>query len=327
MFNPDGSHRPDADIAVDADRVIAQMIKDGVMKAQNAPATPIKGFEDANKYVNNYPTVEVAPAAPSAAAAPGSKPAACPPDRPWLCPSTPLASSASDQPDNARLPVAQAASEAPVPASPQKTPATKPQAEPTIQKPAAPPAAPKSKNNSAALSADKSAAAAKPDPKGESSMYVFGPNDVIGVSVFDERNVSGTYSIGPDGYISMPLIHTFKAVGYTNPELTEIIAGKLREDGGILEPIVNIQLLRSNSKQYTILGAVGRGGPVPLLRETTILDALALAGFREFAGKKKITLRRGTKDYHFNYNEVSKGKHMEQNIVIQDGDYIYVPGD
>jgi len=43
-------------IAADAERAIAQMIKDGVMKAQNAPATPIKGFDDANKYVNNYPT-------------------------------------------------------------------------------------------------------------------------------------------------------------------------------------------------------------------------------------------------------------------------------
>ena len=323
MFNPDGSHRSDADIAVDAARVITQMIKDGVMKAQNAPAMPIKGFDDANKYVNNYPTSEAAPqaASPGASttgAATGSKPVTCPPDRPWLCPATPIA---ANPPDSELVPVAPAAEPAAtVPST------TVPQSQtPATQAPSAP------KGNSAArptASAGKPGAAGKPDPKGEPPLYVFGPNDVVGVTVFDERNVSGTYSIGPDGRISMPLIHTFTAVGYTIPELTDIITEKLREEGGILEPVVNIQLLRSNSKQYTLVGAVGRSGPVPLLRETTILDALAMSGFREFAGKKKIILRRvGKPDHHFNYNDVIKGKHLEQNIVIEDGDLIIVPGD
>jgi polysaccharide export outer membrane protein len=34
---------------------------------------------------------------------------------------------------------------------------------------------------------------------------------------------------------------------------------------------------------------------------------------------------RGTERIKFNYNEVIKGKHLEQNILLQDGDHIYVP--
>jgi hypothetical protein len=34
---------------------------------------------------------------------------------------------------------------------------------------------------------------------------------------------------------------------------------------------------------------------------------------------------RGTQRSDFNYNEVSKGKNLKQNIVIENGDRIYVP--
>lgn len=148
---------------------------------------------------------------------------------------------------------------------------------------------------------------------------------MVQVQVFEERNVPGTYAIGPDGRISMPLIGTFRAVGMNIPQLTELITQKLQDQGGILDPVVNVQLLRSNSKQYTLIGGLGRTGPVPLLRDTTVLDAIAAAGgFKDFANKKDVQIRRGTKTFHFNYNEVLKGKNLSQNIPIEDGDLIIV---
>ena len=124
----------------------------------------------------------------------------------------------------------------------------------------------------------------------------------------------------------MPMIEDFKAAGLTLPELEKLITQKLRDDGGILDPIVNVQLLRNNSKKYTIVGGVLKTGPFPLLQETTILEALASAGgFKDFAKQTKIYLMRGNKKYPFNYKDVSKGKHWEQNITIEDGDYIFVP--
>ena len=40
---------------------------------------------------------------------------------------------------------------------------------------------------------------------------------------------------------------------------------------------------------------------------------------------KKIIVLRGSERFYFNYKEVIKGKKMEQNIVLQNGDQIIVP--
>jgi polysaccharide export outer membrane protein len=58
----------------------------------------------------------------------------------------------------------------------------------------------------------------------------------------------------------------------------------------------------------------------------TILEALSNSGgFREFANKKKIVIMRGSQRIKFNYNDVVRGKNLETNIYLQDGDHIYVP--
>ncbi len=98
LFNPDGTHRADSDITKDFPIAISGLIRDGITKPQDAPATPITSFDDANKYVNNYPTGagETVTVAPSAAQPP--KPAPCPADRPWLCDSPPPIAGASAKP-------------------------------------------------------------------------------------------------------------------------------------------------------------------------------------------------------------------------------------
>jgi len=90
----------------------------------------------------------------------------------------------------------------------------------------------------------------------------------VSVVVWGDKNLSGTYAIGPDGRMSVPLIGDFKAIGVTIPELQSLITQKLKDY--INEPIVNVQLLRNNSKKYTLLGGVLKSGPYPLVQQTTI---------------------------------------------------------
>ncbi len=304
MFNQDGTHRPDAEIAAAAPRAIADLIKDGTMKPENAPATPILTFDDANKFVSGYPSgaTETAPTAP---AAPPAKTDACPPDQPWLCPA---------QAGPPRTPAPSAGGAANAPKSGGSSGGTMKAA------------APSSKGSAATkgAAAPPAATGARPTHP-DTAPYVLGPNDVVQVTVFDEKMVPGTYPIGPDGRISMPLLGTFKAIDMTVTELKDLLTEKLKDQGGILDPIVNVQLLRSNSKQFTLVGGVGRTGPQQLVRDTTILDALSAVGFRDFAKTKKIVLRRANQEFKFNYQEVIKGKNLAQNIFIEDGDLIYVP--
>jgi polysaccharide export outer membrane protein len=58
---------------------------------------------------------------------------------------------------------------------------------------------------------------------------------------------------------------------------------------------------------------------------TRMLEALVNAGgFREFANTKKIYILRNGKRIRFNYKDVTKGKHTEQNIFVEPGDQIIV---
>ena len=202
-----------------------------------------------------------------------------------------------------------------------KPPASQPQtAEPAAAIPAPPPVRSNNPAGGAKLTGSASSAS------GVAGRYVLGPNDVVGVSVWGDKNLTGSYAIGPDGQMSMYLIGDFKANGLTLLQLQDTITDKLHE--WMNDPLVNVQLLRSNSKKYTVMGGVLKAGAYPLLQNTTVLDALAgSGGFKDFANKKKIIVMRGTKRFPFNYTDVMKGKHMEQNINLEDGDIISVPGE
>ena len=84
-----------------------------------------------------------------------------------------------------------------------------------------------------------------------------------------------------------------------------------------------------NSRRIFLTGEVTHSGAMPLLPHMTMLQALAAAGFTQFASVKKIYLLRSEggkqKKYPFNYKDVVRGRHPEQNIELQPGDTLVVP--
>jgi polysaccharide export outer membrane protein len=154
--------------------------------------------------------------------------------------------------------------------------------------------------------------------------YVIGPLDVLEVKVWNNANLSNLADVRTDGMISMPLVGEVMAAGQTVAELTSAIKEKL--NAVIIEPEVNIQVVRYNSKKYSIFGGCLRQGEFPLIGEVTVLDAFAnCGGFKDFANLKKIYILRGSEKLKFNYADVIKGKHMEQNITLENGDRIVIP--
>ena len=185
------------------------------------------------------------------------------------------------------------------------------------QTPAAPPPAEAGAQAAAQPAGD--APAAPVDPK----TYVIGAQDHIAVRVWREGELSGTHVVRPDGKITLPLVGDIEAAGYTPEALTAKIAEIL---GKVLtKPEVMVSVVSVQSKRFFISGKVGRTGAVPLVVPTTMLQALSSAGMGEWAKKSKIIIMRGTQRIKFNYDEVIKGKKLEQNIFLQDGDHIFVP--
>jgi polysaccharide export outer membrane protein len=154
--------------------------------------------------------------------------------------------------------------------------------------------------------------------------YVIGALDILDIRVWNNPNVGGVFDVRPDGMISMPLVGEINADGLTVVGLRDIV--KERLSGFLNSPEVNIQVLRILSKRYFVFGGVNHPGEFPLTGEIRLLDAFAnCSGFKDFANTKKIYVLRGDKKFMFNYKDVSHGKHMEQNIVVQNGDRVFVP--
>jgi polysaccharide biosynthesis/export protein len=198
------------------------------------------------------------------------------------------------------------------------------------QVPAAPPASPSepaAEKPDAAKTVPEAVAEAKPvtasapvDPKA----YLIGAEDVISIKVWKEPENSGQFVVRPDGKIAVPLIGEIQAAGLTPERLGASIALGLQKV--MVHPEVTVGVERVNSKKYYIQGEVNKPGSYPLVIDTTVLEALVNAGgFREFANSKKIVILRGSDRLKFNYREVTKGKKMEQNILVRPGDQIIVP--
>ena len=162
--------------------------------------------------------------------------------------------------------------------------------------------------------------AAPVDPK----TYVIGPEDILAVRVWREPELSSAVQVRPDGKITMALIGELDAAGETPEGLKNKIVEALQEF--IVKPEVIVSVQSVQSRKYHITGEVGRVGSFPLVVPTTVLEALTNAGgFRDFANTKKITILRNGKLLKFNYKDVIKGKNMDQNILLENGDYIVVP--
>src|SRR6266496_2139014 len=176
--------------------------------------------------------------------------------------------------------------------------------------------------------ADKpSATAQAPEASSSDSDYVIGSDDMLRISVWKEPDLSETLPVRPDGKISMPLLNDVPAAGLSPLQLKDSITEKLKKF--IADPRVTVVVTAMNSRRIFVTGEVVHTGPMPLLPNMTMLQALSQAGFTQFANPKGIYLLRTEngrqKMLPFNYKEVIKGNHPEQNILLKPNDTVVVP--
>ena len=160
-----------------------------------------------------------------------------------------------------------------------------------------------------------------------SPTYVIGPEDVLLVTVWKEPSFSGTFTVRPDGVISLPLLGDIPSSGMTPLKLSDDIAIRLKKY--INSPLVTVGVQGVNSKRVYMVGQVGRVGPLPLTPNMNPLEAIATAGGpAPFANLKHIYLLRTVagkqKRIPFNYKAALKSGDM-QGITLMPGDTIVVP--
>jgi polysaccharide biosynthesis/export protein len=157
--------------------------------------------------------------------------------------------------------------------------------------------------------------------------YVIAVDDVLTVVFWQEQMAPMEVVVRPDGKISMPLLNDVQAAGFTPQQL----AVSLEEAATkyITEPDVTVIVKEIRSRRVFVLGEVGTPGMVPLIRDMTVLQLIAVGGgLLEYADKKNIVIiRTGDGQEHrlkFNYNDAVNGKNAQQNIYLQPGDTVVV---
>jgi polysaccharide biosynthesis/export protein len=158
--------------------------------------------------------------------------------------------------------------------------------------------------------------------------YLIGPQDVLSIVFWREKDMSADVVVRPDGKISLPLLNEIEAGGLSPEALRAAIAkaaAKFME-----EPNVTVVVKEIHSRNVYVTGQVTKPSEYPLGNDMTVLQAIALAGgLLEYADAKNIVIMRKEdgrdRYFKFNYKDVIKGKNVQQNIVLKPSDTIIVP--
>lgn len=158
--------------------------------------------------------------------------------------------------------------------------------------------------------------------------YVIGEEDVLNITVWKERDLSNAVVVRPDGIITVPLVGEMKVAGMTPIQLQAALTERLKPF--VTVPQVSVAVNQITSRKVYLIGQAAKEGTFSLNSSTTVLQLIAQAGgLRDYAKRKKIYIlrKRGGEQvrYSFNYDDVIRGRKMEQNILLAPGDTVVVP--
>lgn len=170
------------------------------------------------------------------------------------------------------------------------------------------------------------------DASVSSAEYVVQPPDVLDISSSQAVEIDGeSQTIRQDGKITLRLLGEIKVAGLTPTEIAQKLEGLLARY--YQNPKVNVRVTGTSSKQYYVFGdnTVMREGVYSYTGRDTLLNALAQAQPNRYAWKGKIKLIRPAKDsaerhvMTIDADRLIQGGKTDQNVLLQEGDIIYVP--
>jgi polysaccharide export outer membrane protein len=169
--------------------------------------------------------------------------------------------------------------------------------------------------------------------------YIIGVQDSVNVTVWENADLTGKFTVQPDGAITLPLVGRVKAAGLSlsgfEMQLTRALA-----DGFLIEPRVAVTLEAHRGRRIFIFGAVSSPGAYALPEGQTLIEALVRAGYAtasqvvvvrpkrpssgptlpENAGDAEV-IRVNLKELE---KDVEQGS-LARNIPLQDGDTVFIP--
>jgi polysaccharide export outer membrane protein len=159
--------------------------------------------------------------------------------------------------------------------------------------------------------------------------YTLNAGDTLDIAVWKEEDLTKKdVIVRPDGMFSFPLAGEINAVGHTVAQVEEQISSRLKKY--IPEPVVSVSVKNLDGCRVYVIGQVSKPGSFVMNPRFSVLQALSLAGgLTPFAAANDIIILRGNGNAQnilpFHYGEVTKGRALNQNVLLEAGDVVVVP--
>ncbi|PSU35587.1 XrtA/PEP-CTERM system exopolysaccharide export protein [Photobacterium lutimaris] len=161
--------------------------------------------------------------------------------------------------------------------------------------------------------------------------YLIGPGDNLTVFVWGNSEITGSYTVRPDGMISTSLVEDIPASGRTPTELARSIEAHLAEY--IRDPIVTVMVadfVGPYSEQVRVIGEASQPQAISYRENMTLLDVMvAVGGLTEYADGNDARLIRVVnsqqKEYAIQIGDLVRDGDIRANVDILPGDIIIIP--
>jgi polysaccharide export outer membrane protein len=119
--------------------------------------------------------------------------------------------------------------------------------------------------------------------------------DVVRISVWNNAELSGEVTIGPDGTFQYPFAGEVEASGRTLAELERTLSERLAAQ--VVSPQISVSLAELRGYRIYVTGQVTRPGAFDLHGPVSVVQAIAMAGgFTPFAARSDVLLYNPVRD-------------------------------
>jgi polysaccharide biosynthesis/export protein len=134
--------------------------------------------------------------------------------------------------------------------------------------------------------------------------------------------------VQPDGYVNLQGAGSVHIEGMTVPEVVDAL--KKAYAGTLHDPIIDVDLVDFQRPYFSVSGQVGKPGEYELRHETTIAEGIAMAGGLAPTAKTQVFFFHRVSPtwvevQKFNYNDLLRGKNVNEQPRLAPGDMIIVP--
>lgn len=163
--------------------------------------------------------------------------------------------------------------------------------------------------------------------------YLIGPGDSVNIFVWRNPEVSGSFTVRPDGKITTSLVEDIPVSGKTPSQLARQIETVLGQY--IKSPIVTVSVgnfVGPFSEQVRVIGEATNPQAVNYRQNMTLLDLMIqVGGLTEFAdgnGAVLVRVENGLqKEYEIHLDDLIREGNIQANADILPGDIIIIPED